>query len=134
MVFARDDQLHQHGGGDADPVGFGRDLLDRPVGVGAVVLRHVIGLRGVAPACPFAPVGGDPLALEEDFYSARRDTDVDLSPQIPVGDRVVVAADVDMIIKADTRDLPFGVNIKAPSATVSAPASRRSRTAPPASS
>jgi len=30
---------------------------------------------------------------------------------MPVGDRVIVAADVDMIVKTDASDLPFGVDI-----------------------
>ena len=68
----------------ADRVGVRRDPLDRSVGVGAMVLRHVIELGVVPATCAFAAMRYDPLALEEDFQRAGIDPDVDLGPQVPI--------------------------------------------------
>ena len=60
-----------------------------------------------------AHVGGDALALQEDLDGAQRSADFDLAAGVAVGHGVKVALDVDVIIEADRRTLPFGAGHRA---------------------
>lgn len=56
-------------------------------------------------------MGGDPLALVEQLDRARRDPRLDRLTREAVGDRVVMALDLDMIVKPGAPPPPFGEHI-----------------------
>jgi hypothetical protein len=81
-----------------------------PLGVIAVRLRHVLGVRGVAAAHVAARGGRHPAPLLEDLHRRRRVTDIDADAALVrelEGDRVVVPLDVDVVVEVDARVLPL---------------------------
>src|SRR5512144_2435783 len=61
------DQFAQQRRGRPDARGFPPDALDRPVRVPAMAGGHVLGDGGVLAVAAAPQMGGDPLALVEDF-------------------------------------------------------------------
>ena len=61
----------------------------------------MFGHGGVSAIAGPAHVAGDPLALVEDLDGARGDAGLDLLTQQRVGDGVVMAGDLDVVVEAD---------------------------------
>ena len=72
------DQLTERHRRRSDQARVGADALDRPAGVSPMAGRHVFRYRRVFVIAAHAHVGGDPLALEEDFDRPRGQPRVDL--------------------------------------------------------
>ena len=111
MRPALQDQLAQGSRGGADRSGFVADALDGPIGVTPVARRHVIGDGGVAVIAAGAQMRGDPLALEKDLDSARRQPHLDLTTGEAVRDAVEVGLDLDVVVDADPAQPPFGKSV-----------------------
>jgi hypothetical protein len=56
-------------------------------------------------------MGGDPLALAEQFDGARRDAGLDLLAREAPGNGVIMPFDLDVVIQAGAPDPPFGEDI-----------------------
>src|SRR6185437_15731051 len=95
MRPALQDQLAQRRRGGADRTGFAANALDGPVGVAPMARRHVIGDGGVPVIAAGAQMRGDPVALEKDLDSARRQPHLDLTTGEAVRDAVEVGLDLD---------------------------------------
>ncbi len=83
---------------DARPVDEARG---RPLQVALVRLRQMGGIGGVPAADRTPLMGGDALAAMEDFDGRRRQAGVDVFVDERVGDRVVMAVELDVIVDAD---------------------------------
>ena len=124
---ALEDERDQPGGARADPCSRALDPLDGPLGVPPVRARHVLRHGRVPAAADTAQMGGNALALVEDLDRACGQPRLDLVADQAIGDRVVVAVDVDMVVEADppqARPLP---RTRPPSAEATACTSLRVR-------
>ena len=65
--------------------------------------------RRVFVIAAHAHVGGDPLALEEDFDRPRGQPRVDLGAGEAMGDAIVMSGDLDVIVDTDAAHPPFAV-------------------------
>src|SRR5438270_7318446 len=70
--------------------------------------RHVLGYRGVPMLAARTQMSSDPLALQKDLNSARRQPHLDLAAGKAVGDAVEMAVELDMVIDADPANAPLG--------------------------
>lgn len=71
------------------------------------VIRH----RRVPAITARAHMGGDPLALAEQFDGRRRDARLDLLPRKAVWQRVIMPVDFDVIVEAGAPNPPFGEDV-----------------------
>ena len=77
----------------------------RPLGVGAVGARHVVGDGGRPPVVA-SPVGPHPAPLEEDLDGRRGVADFDLLAEELEWHAVGVALDQDVVVDVDAARLP----------------------------
>ena len=103
------DRGDQRLGGGADRGGLAADLLRGPVGVAPVARRHVVAHRRVAAVRRAAQMRRDALAVVEDLDRLLRRARPDLLAQEPVGHRVVMAVDLDVVVEPDGALLPLRV-------------------------
>ena len=101
--------LYQHRAARAHGLCPRRQRLRVPAGHLAVRRRHVRGHRRVAALEGALGVAGDALAALEHLDRAARHAHVHLDPGVLARHRVVVAIDLDVVVDADPRHLPFGV-------------------------
>src|SRR5207245_3054349 len=79
--------------------------------VALVGLRHVGGIGGVLAADETPPMRGDALAAVEELDGGRGQARVDLFVNECVGDGVVMAVELDVVVDADaSADLPVAVD------------------------
>src|SRR5258705_11609934 len=102
------DQLTERHRRRSDQARVGADALDRPAAVPPMAERHVFRYRRVFVFAAHAHVGGDPLALEEDFDRPRGQPRVDLGAGEAMGDAIVMSGDLDVIVDTDAAHPPFG--------------------------
>src|SRR5271169_1740001 len=76
--------------------------------------RHVLGHRGVPMVAAGPQMSSDPLALQKDLNSARRQPNLDFAAGKAVGDAVEMALELDMVVDADPADPPLGKAIGLP--------------------
>src|SRR6478736_4835451 len=100
------DQLTERHRRRSDQARVGADALDRPAGVSPMAGRHVFRYRRVFVIAAHAHVGGDPLALEEDFDRPRGQSRVDLGAGEAMGDAIVMSGDLDVIVDTDVAQPP----------------------------
>ena len=105
--------------GDDQPFGAGADALSpaleafgRPLGIAAMGTGHVLGIRAMEPAAIAAQMRGDTLAAMEDLDGARGDADLDLFADQGVRHRIEEAVDLDVVVRADPSQAPFGIDIR----------------------
>src|SRR5271165_4661210 len=70
--------------------------------------RHVLGHGGVPMVAAGTQMSSDPLALQKDLNSARRQPNLDFAAGKAVGDAVEMALELDMVVDADPADPPLG--------------------------
>jgi hypothetical protein len=105
---ALQDQLAQRGSSWADRSGLAANALDRPVSVTPMARRHVLGHGGVPMVAAGPQMSSDPLALEKDLNSARRQPNLDFAAGKAVGNAVEMALELDMVVDADPANAPLG--------------------------
>jgi hypothetical protein len=103
------DRGDQRLGAGADRRGLAPDLLRGPVGVAPMARRHVVAQGGVAAVRRAAQMGGDALAVVEDLDRLLGRARPDLLAQEPVGHRVVMPVDLDVVVEPDGALLPLRV-------------------------
>src|SRR2546423_12724892 len=108
MRPALQDQLAQRRGGRADRSGLAANALDRPVSVTPMARRHVLGDCGVPMVAAGAQMSSDPLTLQKDLNSARRQPHLDLAAGKAVRNAVEMALELDMVVDADPTNAPLG--------------------------
>src|SRR5205085_6941614 len=74
--------------------------------------RHVLGHRGVPMVAASPQMSSNPLALQKDLNSARRQPNLDFAAGKAVGHAVEMALELDMVIDADPANAPFGKAIE----------------------
>ena len=79
----------------------------RPVQV-FLVLRQVLGHRGMAPLGKRAGVAGHPLAAAEHFDHGSREPDVNLLSQETIRHRVVMSVHLNVAVDVDPGQFPLG--------------------------
>src|SRR5271169_2444660 len=98
----------QRGSSWADRSGLASNALDRPVSVTPMARRHVLGHGGVPMVAAGTQMSSDPLALQKDLNSARRQPNLDFASGKAVRDAVEMALELDMVVDADPADPPLG--------------------------
>jgi len=73
-----------------------------------MLLGPVLGQGGVTARCRTAGVSRDAATFEEDLDGGGREADFDLLVDAAVGNAVVVAVDLDVVVDVDARLLPLG--------------------------
>jgi hypothetical protein len=107
----RENRLHQRGGVRADGARPVDEARGRPLEMALVRLRHMGGIGGVPPADDTAPMRGDALGPVEDLDGRRGQAGVDVFVDERVGDGVVMALELDVVVDADAgADFPFAVD------------------------
>jgi hypothetical protein len=76
-----------------------------------VARRHVVGHRGVLVGGAHALMGGDALAPGEELDGAGGEPRLDFDAGEAMGDAVVVALDLDMVVDADAAHAPLGEHV-----------------------
>jgi len=82
--------------------------IRRPVRVAAMGTGHVIRVRAVASSAISTLMGSDPLAPMEDLDRAGGRPQIDLLPDEAVWHRVEEALELDVVIRGDAHQTPFG--------------------------
>src|SRR5258708_26976360 len=100
------DALGQLGGRGSRLLGPADDPARGPLLVPAVGVGHVGGVGGMASALVAANVAGDPAAAAEDLDRGRAEADLANLADELVGDRVVVAVDLQVVVNVDLGLLP----------------------------
>lgn len=103
------DQVDERARARPDPLRLPSDLTGCPSGIPAMARGHVLGHGRVLAVAGGAHVGGNPLAVMEDLDRARRYARPELLLQQPVRDRVIVLADLDVVVEPDFAFDPLGV-------------------------
>src|SRR3954452_10281668 len=112
MRPALQDQLAQRGSSWADRSGLAANALDRPVGIASVARRHMLGHRGVPMVAAGTQMSSDPLTLQKDLNSARRQPHLDFAAGKTVRNAVEMVLELDMVIDADSANAPLGKAIR----------------------
>ena len=81
------------------------------LGEAPVWLGHVLGDGGMACGVAGAPVGGDALAAVEELDGVSGVSGEELAPDQRVGDGVVVAVELDVVVDVHTDLLPLGEDV-----------------------
>src|SRR5712691_755191 len=111
MRTIRENRLHQRGGLRADGAGPVDETRGGPLEVALVRLRHVGRVGGVLAADGAPPMGRDALAAVKDLDGRRGQARVDVLVQERVGDGVVMAVELDVVVDVDASpDLPVAVD------------------------
>jgi hypothetical protein len=106
-----EDRLDQRGRLGADGARPVDEARRRPLEMALVGLGHVGGVRGVLAADDTPPMGGDALTTVEDLDGGRGLARVEVFVDERVGDRVVMAVELDVVVDADAgADLPVAVD------------------------
>jgi hypothetical protein len=108
MRSALQDQLAERGSSGADRSGLAANALDRPVGVTSMALWHVLGHRGVPMVAAGPQMSSDPLTLQKDLNSARRQPHLDFAAGTVVRNAVEMTFELDMVVDADPAEAPLG--------------------------
>ena len=87
------------------------DAFRRPIDPEAMMCRHVIADRRVLSVSGGSSMGCDALPIKIYLYSACGDPCPQLFLQQLIWYRVIMAANINMVIKARAALLPFGINI-----------------------
>src|SRR5690349_18737260 len=77
----------------------------------SVGLRHVFGESGMRAALVGAHVTGDALTAVEHFHCGRTEASPELLAYQGVRDAVIVAVDVNMVVKGSSNSLPLRIDI-----------------------
>src|SRR5271154_1853674 len=112
MGPALQDQLAQRSSSWTNRSGLAANALHCPVGITPMARRHVLAGGGVPMVAAGPQMSGNPLALEKDLNSARRQPHLDLAAGKAVGDAVEMALELDMVVDADPADPPLGKAIR----------------------
>src|SRR5437867_841874 len=111
MRTVREDRLDQGGRLGADRARPVDEARRRPLQMALVRLWHVGRVGGVLPADDTPPMRGDALAAVEDLDGGRGQAGVDVFMNERVGDGVVMAVELDVVVEADaSADLPVAVD------------------------
>ena len=102
-----EDQFAQRRRRRPDQACVGADAVDRPAGISPMAGRHVLCHRRVFVIAAHAHVGGDPLALEEDFDRPRGEPHFDLGASEAIGHAVIMGGGLDVIIDTDAAGPPL---------------------------
>ena len=105
--------------GDDQPLGVRADLggpalkaFGRPLGIVPMGRWHMFNLGPVAPGATISPLmRSDPLPFVEELDRACGDAGIDLLADQRMGNGVVEAFDLDMIIEPDADQFPLGIFI-----------------------
>ena len=92
---------HHGRSGRAHALAPGDELGWRPLQVRPVRGRHVLGRGGVRTPAGIEGMGGHAFVAVQDFHRAGRDAQLDLLAHQSVGDRVVVAIELDVVVDVD---------------------------------
>src|SRR5207247_1368340 len=107
----REGRLDQGGRLGADRARPVDEARRRPLQMALVRLRHVGRVGGVLPADDTPPMRGDALAAVEDLDGGRGQAGVDVFMNERVGDGVVMAVKLEVVVEADaSADLPVAVD------------------------
>ena len=99
MTPSLEDVSDERARGGSDLLGPSREALGRPLlGEQAVFLGHVLGHGGMSPGGMGAHVAGDALPVVEEFDGVGGVSGVELAPDEGVGDGVVVAFELDVVV------------------------------------
>src|SRR5271163_2906270 len=101
MGPALQDQLAQRSSSWTNRSGLAANALHCPVGITPMARRHVLADGGVPMVAAGPQMSGNPLALEKDLNSTRRQPYLDLAAGKAVGDAVEMALELDMVVDAD---------------------------------
>lgn len=84
--------------------------LRRPLGMLAMALGHVLGLRAVPPFLLGAHMAGDPLVAVDALHGTRRQAHLQLLFHL-IGHRVVMPVDLDVVVDVHPVLLPLGIDV-----------------------
>ena len=95
-----------------DACGLLADAFWRPICTETVMRGHVIAVGGVLAITRGFGVGGDALSLKIYLYGACGDPRPQLLIQQLVWHRVIMPANIDVLIKTRAALLPLGINVR----------------------
>jgi len=108
VLLLHQQSLDQFAGGRSNRRGPVHQPPGRPLGMGPMRRRHVVGDGGVAAFAGILRMTGDPATFGQHFDGAAGDAQFDFLAHQGMRHAVIVAVVLDVVIDIDAGTLPFG--------------------------